>query len=126
MNNLLFAVEDGEHLVVLADRKLLELPLDALPLLQKEGLTSVSRDFSLQFFYGRLNIEETQKGIKYTSSIDFTVATTGLKFYIFKSLCHFQDCSAFSFTQLPNSTNQLLCPLLKKERLYHMFAGSPA
>ncbi|MEQ2315547.1 hypothetical protein AMECASPLE_023521, partial [Ameca splendens] len=53
--------EQGEHLVVLADRTLLELPLEALPLLQKEGLTSVSRDFSLQLFFSRLNREETHK-----------------------------------------------------------------
>ncbi|XP_035982462.1 cilia- and flagella-associated protein 46 [Fundulus heteroclitus] len=54
-------VELGDQLVVLADRKLLELPLEALPLLRQEGLTSVSRDFSLQLFFSRLSREETQK-----------------------------------------------------------------
>ncbi|KAM4729450.1 cilia- and flagella-associated protein 46 [Anableps anableps] len=56
-----YQVEHGKHLMVLADRKLLELPLEALPLLQKAALTSVSRDFSLQLFFSRLNTKETQK-----------------------------------------------------------------
>ncbi|XP_041867180.1 cilia- and flagella-associated protein 46 isoform X2 [Melanotaenia boesemani] len=51
----------GEHLVILADRKLLELPLESLSVLQKEGVSSVSRDFSLQLFHSRLIREEPQK-----------------------------------------------------------------
>ncbi|XP_043992577.1 cilia- and flagella-associated protein 46 isoform X2 [Gambusia affinis] len=54
-------VDNGDHLVVLADRKLLELPLEALPLLQEEGLASVSRDFSLQLFFSRLSREQSLK-----------------------------------------------------------------
>ncbi|XP_030298554.1 cilia- and flagella-associated protein 46 isoform X3 [Sparus aurata] len=53
--------EPGEYLVLLADRKLLELPLEALSVLQGEGLTSVSRDFSLQLLHSRLNREEPEK-----------------------------------------------------------------
>ncbi|XP_028324506.1 cilia- and flagella-associated protein 46 isoform X2 [Gouania willdenowi] len=48
--------EDG--LVILADQLLHELPLESLSMLQEEGLTSVSRDFSLQHFYSRLKKEE--------------------------------------------------------------------
>ncbi|XP_069001354.1 cilia- and flagella-associated protein 46 [Embiotoca jacksoni] len=55
------AAKPGDYVVVLADRKLLELPLESLSVLQQEGLSSVSRDFSLQLFYSRLNREEPQK-----------------------------------------------------------------
>ncbi|KAK2922244.1 cilia- and flagella-associated protein 46 [Channa argus] len=53
--------EPGKHVVLLADRKLLELPLESLSMLQEEGLFSVSRDFSLQLFHSRLNREEPEK-----------------------------------------------------------------
>ncbi|KAM9345441.1 cilia- and flagella-associated protein 46 [Symphorus nematophorus] len=53
--------EAGENVVLLADRKLLGLPLEALSILQQEGLSSVSRDFSLQFLHRRLNITEPEK-----------------------------------------------------------------
>ncbi|KAM6997214.1 cilia- and flagella-associated protein 46 [Tautogolabrus adspersus] len=55
------AAEPGQYVVLLADKKLLELPLEALPILQEDGLTSVSRDFSLQLLHSRLNREEPQK-----------------------------------------------------------------
>ncbi|XP_077960776.1 cilia- and flagella-associated protein 46 isoform X4 [Gasterosteus aculeatus] len=55
------AAEPGECVVLLADRGLLELPLEALSILQGEGLSSVSRDFSLQLLHSRLNIEEPDK-----------------------------------------------------------------
>ncbi|XP_044070722.1 cilia- and flagella-associated protein 46 isoform X2 [Siniperca chuatsi] len=53
--------EPGEYVVLLADTKLLELPLEALSVLQAEGLSSVSRDFSLQLLHSRLNREEPEK-----------------------------------------------------------------
>lgn len=62
-----FPPEPGEYVVVLADRKLLELPLESLSILEEEGLSSVSRDFSLQLFHSRLNREEPQKGTKDTN-----------------------------------------------------------
>ncbi|KAI3362965.1 hypothetical protein L3Q82_011639 [Scortum barcoo] len=55
------SAEPGECLVLLADRKLLELPLEALSVLHVEGLGSVSRDFSLQLLHSRLNREEPEK-----------------------------------------------------------------
>ncbi|KAM4591923.1 cilia- and flagella-associated protein 46-like [Odontesthes bonariensis] len=54
-------VAPGEFLVILADRSLLELPLESLAILQREGLSSVSRDFSLQIFYSRIKKEDPQK-----------------------------------------------------------------
>ncbi|XP_029377626.1 cilia- and flagella-associated protein 46 [Echeneis naucrates] len=51
----------GGYVVLLADRKLLELPLEALSVLQEEGLGSVSRDLSLQLLHRRLNREESEK-----------------------------------------------------------------
>ncbi|KAK3573431.1 hypothetical protein QTP86_024644, partial [Hemibagrus guttatus] len=47
--------EHGEYVVVLADTMLLELPLEALTVLQGSGISSISRDFSLQVFHTRLN-----------------------------------------------------------------------
>nr|XP_029134601.1 cilia- and flagella-associated protein 46 [Labrus bergylta] len=55
------AAEPEQYVVLLADRMLLELPLEALPILQEDGLTSVSRDFSLQLLHSRLSREEPQK-----------------------------------------------------------------
>ncbi|XP_047198342.1 cilia- and flagella-associated protein 46 [Hippoglossus stenolepis] len=49
--------KSGECVVLLADRKLLELPLESLSILRKESLSSVSRDFSLQLLHSRLNRE---------------------------------------------------------------------
>ncbi|KAI4812824.1 hypothetical protein KUCAC02_024191, partial [Chaenocephalus aceratus] len=53
--------ESGEYVVLLADRKLLELPLEALSILQEERLNSVSRDFSLQLLHSRLIRVEPNK-----------------------------------------------------------------
>ncbi|XP_036429472.1 LOW QUALITY PROTEIN: cilia- and flagella-associated protein 46 [Colossoma macropomum] len=50
--------EQGECVVVLADRMLLEMPLEALAVLQGDGVSSVSRDFSLQVFHTRLQREQ--------------------------------------------------------------------
>ncbi|XP_030012468.1 LOW QUALITY PROTEIN: cilia- and flagella-associated protein 46 [Sphaeramia orbicularis] len=53
--------ETGEYVVLLADPTLLELPLEALSVLQEERLTSVSRDFSLQLLHSRFHREEPEK-----------------------------------------------------------------
>ncbi|XP_039478106.1 cilia- and flagella-associated protein 46 isoform X2 [Oreochromis aureus] len=50
--------EPGEYVVVLADKRLLELPLESMSILKEGGLSSVTRDFSLQLFYSRLKREE--------------------------------------------------------------------
>ncbi|XP_029962388.1 cilia- and flagella-associated protein 46 [Salarias fasciatus] len=54
-------VEAEEYLLILADRMLLELPLESLSIFQEGNLSSVSRDFSLQLFYSRMNRDEPQK-----------------------------------------------------------------
>ncbi|TMS04948.1 Cilia- and flagella-associated protein 46 [Larimichthys crocea] len=59
--------EQGEYVVLLADQKLLELPLEALSILHEEGVCSVSRDFSLQLLHSRLNRQEPEKGTDGTS-----------------------------------------------------------
>ncbi|KAM6916250.1 cilia- and flagella-associated protein 46 [Xenentodon cancila] len=51
----------GQDVVVLADRNLLELPLESLSILREEALNSVSRDFSLQLLYSRLHREKPLK-----------------------------------------------------------------
>ncbi|XP_046691474.1 cilia- and flagella-associated protein 46 isoform X1 [Silurus meridionalis] len=50
--------EHGECVVVLADTMLLELPLEALRVLRGSGISSISRDFSLQVFHSRLHRDE--------------------------------------------------------------------
>ncbi|XP_067091811.1 cilia- and flagella-associated protein 46 [Osmerus mordax] len=50
--------ELGECVVLLADGPLMELPLEALSGLQDEGLSSVSRDLSLQLLHSRLHRKE--------------------------------------------------------------------
>ncbi|XP_063348312.1 cilia- and flagella-associated protein 46 [Pelmatolapia mariae] len=50
--------EPGEYVVVLADKRLLELPLESMSILKEDSLSSVTRDFSLQLFYSRLKREE--------------------------------------------------------------------
>ncbi|KAG7512173.1 cilia-and flagella-associated 46 isoform X1 [Solea senegalensis] len=59
--NVKLLADPGEHLVLLADRKLLDLPLESLSILQEEGLSSVSRDFSLQLLHSRLNRNDLEK-----------------------------------------------------------------
>ncbi|KAL1263718.1 hypothetical protein QQF64_006457, partial [Cirrhinus molitorella] len=51
-------LDAGESVVILADRMLLEFPLEALSVLQADGIGSVSRDFSLQVLHARLQMAE--------------------------------------------------------------------
>ncbi|KAG7462737.1 hypothetical protein MATL_G00187960 [Megalops atlanticus] len=51
-------VDSGANVVLLVDRLLMELPLEALGVLQEEGVSSVSRDFSLQLLHSRLQKED--------------------------------------------------------------------
>ncbi|XP_058652539.1 cilia- and flagella-associated protein 46-like isoform X3 [Onychostoma macrolepis] len=48
----------GESVVILADRTLLEFPLEALSVLQVNSIGSVSRDLSLQVLHARLQTDE--------------------------------------------------------------------
>lgn len=52
------SADAGESVVILADRMLLEFPLEALSVLQVENISSVSRDFSLQVLHTRLQMAE--------------------------------------------------------------------
>lgn len=47
--------DSGLTVILLADFDLLQLPLEALSLLQSDCVTSVARDFSLQMLYHRIN-----------------------------------------------------------------------
>lgn len=47
------ATEAEQYLILLADMKLMDLPLEALSLLQGGSFSSVSRDFSLQLLHSR-------------------------------------------------------------------------
>ena len=62
MNVFLFAPFSpeavSESIVVLADEWLLQLPLEALKTFAVPQLTSISRDFSLQFHYHRVHPAE--------------------------------------------------------------------
>lgn len=52
-------VDLGLCVVLLGDTSLMELPLEALSIFKEEGISSVSRDFSLQFLYNRLHQTES-------------------------------------------------------------------
>uniref|UniRef100_A0A8C1RDS2 Uncharacterized protein n=1 Tax=Cyprinus carpio TaxID=7962 RepID=A0A8C1RDS2_CYPCA len=54
----------GDCVVILADRTLLEFPLEALSVLQTKGIGSVSRDFSLQVLHTRLQTDEADHSPK--------------------------------------------------------------
>lgn len=53
--------EAAEHLVLLVDRPLLQLPLEGLPALRDAAVTSVSRDLSLHVLSNRLRLDEAGK-----------------------------------------------------------------
>lgn len=55
---IVLCAEVGECVMILADRMLLDLPLEALEVLQSDGIVSVSRDFSLQVLHARLQSDE--------------------------------------------------------------------
>ncbi|XP_077206307.1 cilia- and flagella-associated protein 46 isoform X2 [Paroedura picta] len=54
----------GECVILLADKYLMELPLEALSIFQDDAISSVSRDFSLQFLYNRIHKEESENEMK--------------------------------------------------------------
>ncbi|XP_061693623.1 cilia- and flagella-associated protein 46 isoform X2 [Syngnathoides biaculeatus] len=56
--------KSGEFVVLLADWNLMELPLEALPVLEGGRLNSVSRDFSLQLLCSRIPREEPVKAVE--------------------------------------------------------------
>lgn len=49
----------GLCVVLLADTLFMELPLEALSIFKEEGISSVSRDFSLQILYNRVHLAES-------------------------------------------------------------------
>ncbi|XP_064572943.1 cilia- and flagella-associated protein 46 [Zonotrichia leucophrys gambelii] len=57
-------VDLGLPVVLLGDTLLMELPLEALSVFKDEGISSVSRDFSLQFLYNRLHWVESETELK--------------------------------------------------------------
>ncbi|XP_064320516.1 cilia- and flagella-associated protein 46 isoform X4 [Phalacrocorax carbo] len=54
----------GMCVVLLADIFLMELPLEALSTFKEEGISSVSRDFSLQILYNRAHLAESETEVK--------------------------------------------------------------
>ncbi|XP_048407549.2 cilia- and flagella-associated protein 46 [Stegostoma tigrinum] len=58
----------GEFVILLADKLLLELPLEVLSVLQEDAITSVSRDFSLQLLYNRQHRDALDTVYKETKS----------------------------------------------------------
>ncbi|XP_035752429.1 cilia- and flagella-associated protein 46 [Egretta garzetta] len=54
----------GLCVVLLADTLLMELPLEALSIFKEEGISSVSRDFSLQILYNRVHLAELETEVK--------------------------------------------------------------
>ena len=54
-----------QTIVILADHDLLEFPLECLSVFRNSDVTSVSRDFSLQFFYQRFKKGEAGENLDY-------------------------------------------------------------
>ncbi|XP_075360374.1 cilia- and flagella-associated protein 46 isoform X11 [Mycteria americana] len=54
----------GLCVVLLADTSFMELPLEALDIFKEEGISSVSRDFSLQILYNRVHLAEPETEYK--------------------------------------------------------------
>ncbi|XP_027758626.1 cilia- and flagella-associated protein 46 [Empidonax traillii] len=50
--------------VLLGDTSLMELPLEALSIFKEEGISSVSRDFSLQILYNRRRLAESETDVE--------------------------------------------------------------
>ncbi|XP_027548081.1 cilia- and flagella-associated protein 46 isoform X5 [Neopelma chrysocephalum] len=50
--------------VLLGDTLLMELPLEALSVFKEEGISSVSRDFSLQILYNRRRLAESETDVE--------------------------------------------------------------
>ncbi|XP_065528583.1 cilia- and flagella-associated protein 46 [Lathamus discolor] len=57
-------VDLGLCVVLLGDTLLMELPLEALSIFKEEGVSSVSRDFSLQILYNRVHLAESESEVK--------------------------------------------------------------
>ncbi|KAK2519495.1 Cfap46 [Columba guinea] len=58
------AADFGLCVILLGDTSLLELPLEALRIFKAEGISSVSRDFSLQILYNRMHMAESETDVK--------------------------------------------------------------
>ncbi|CAI9562757.1 unnamed protein product [Staurois parvus] len=56
------SVEVGDYIILLADRFLQQMPLEALAVFKDDSGNSVSRDFSLQLLYNRIHTEQTEEG----------------------------------------------------------------
>ncbi|XP_053548919.1 cilia- and flagella-associated protein 46-like [Bombina bombina] len=54
-------VDTGEYIILLADKALMELPLEAMSTWKEDWISSVSRDFSLQLFYNRMCKEDKEE-----------------------------------------------------------------
>ncbi|XP_008935152.1 PREDICTED: tetratricopeptide repeat protein 40, partial [Merops nubicus] len=54
----------GLCVILLGDMLFMELPLEALSIFKKEGISSVSRDFSLQILYNRVHLAESATEVK--------------------------------------------------------------
>lgn len=84
----IFAIllEHGEYVVVLADTMLLELPLEALTVLQGSGISSISRDISLQVFHTRLLRDKqgkTAAGCLHLKAHHYTNCLIHIKYMMF-------------------------------------------
>ncbi|XP_057591801.1 cilia- and flagella-associated protein 46 [Hippopotamus amphibius kiboko] len=56
--------EVADNIILVADRHLLELPLEGLSVFREGSVSSVSREFSLQLLWNRLQGEETEGNVK--------------------------------------------------------------
>uniref|UniRef100_I3N1T0 Cilia and flagella associated protein 46 n=1 Tax=Ictidomys tridecemlineatus TaxID=43179 RepID=I3N1T0_ICTTR len=82
--------EGPSHVILVADKHLLELPLEGLSVLHEGAASSVSREFSLQMLFNRLHREEPGEMKKEGRSRDFkrkSPAKKGVKVGMRPGLC---------------------------------------
>ena len=84
----------SEAVVLLADEWLLQLPLEALNIFAVPQITSLSRDFSLQFHYHR--VHPAERSGKYFT---FTIAKMPVWIFLFLNIHASACCASYSSTR---------------------------
>uniref|UniRef100_A0A8C9QTF6 Cilia and flagella associated protein 46 n=1 Tax=Spermophilus dauricus TaxID=99837 RepID=A0A8C9QTF6_SPEDA len=109
--------EGPSHVILVADKHLLELPLEGLSVLHEGAASSVSREFSLQMLFNRLHREEPGESCPGTSGFDFRMEMSQVLsrqengvLRVVPPDCITIDSDGFRFLQVPGSEPGLCLP----------------
>ncbi|XP_013358484.1 PREDICTED: cilia- and flagella-associated protein 46 isoform X2 [Chinchilla lanigera] len=101
-------VDTEDSVILIADRHLLELPLEGLSVFHEATISSVSREFSLQMLWNRLHKEEVEGSVKKETKVKDVkkknLAKKGMKgstIRIIPSECIIVDSDSFKFVVDP-------------------------